>query len=39
MVQRKAAPLSPARAERRPISMVKLLVRRINVIIATLVML
>ena len=39
MVQRKAAALSPARAERSPISMVKLLVRRMKVISATFVML
>src|SRR5713226_9664534 len=39
MIQRKAPALSPARAERRPISMVKLLVTRMKVISATLVML
>src|SRR6266849_5216835 len=39
IVQRKAPALSPARAARNPISIVKLLVKRMNVISATLVML
>src|SRR5260370_39710089 len=39
MIQRKPPALSPARAERSPINMVKLLVRRMKVISATLVML
>src|SRR6202453_5419378 len=38
MIQRKALALSPARASRRPVRMVKLLVRRMTVIRATLVM-
>ena len=39
MVQRKAPALSPFRADCMPISMVKLLVSRMKVMIATLVML
>ena len=39
MVQRKALSLFPARASRSAISMVKLLVRRMKVMMATLVML
>ena len=39
MIQRKALSLFPARASRSAISMVKLLVRRTTVIVATLTML